>query len=348
MLNSQARLSWEPIILQLRNPFKISYGVSETRRAIWLRLAGAAGESDDVGWGEASIPPYYGVSLDEMAVFWQKVNGRFDPFPDDPAEIAAWVGADGPAPARCAVDLALHDRIARQRGVPLYELLGLEQPPHFTTSFTIGIDTPAEMARQAVQVANYPIIKVKLGSEDDESRLAAIRAARPDAELCVDVNGGWSREEAVQNIHAFERFDLTFVEQPLPKDDIEGLGYVQSQVDLPIVADETVQTLADVERLAAVGVQGINLKLMKVGGLAAGLQMLRRGRELGMRIMLGCMVETSLGTTAMAHLAGLADWFDLDAPLLIQNDPFEGLVYDERAGVYLPDRVGIGVVSSEQ
>ncbi len=122
------------------------------------------------------------------------------------------------------------------------------------------------------------------------------------------------------------------------------MGYVQSQVNLPIVADESVQTLDHVERLAAAGVQGINLKLMKVGGLAPGLRLLWRARELGMRIMLGCMVETSLGTTAMAHLAGLADWLDLDAPLLIANDPFDGLHYDENARIHLPQRPGIGVV----
>ncbi|NTU75404.1 MAG: dipeptide epimerase, partial [Anaerolineaceae bacterium] len=133
------------------------------------------------------------------------------------------------------------------------------------------------------------------------------------------------------------------VEQPLEKHDHEGMGYVQKHTSIPVVADESVQTIEDVEKLAAAGVQGINLKLMKVGGLTPGLHMLRRARELGMRVMLGCMVETSLGTTAMAHLSGLAEWLDLDAPMLITNDPFDGLQYDQHAVVSVPERPGIGV-----
>ncbi|MCP4424031.1 MAG: dipeptide epimerase [Chloroflexi bacterium] len=339
-MTNKLRLTWQSINLQLRNPFQVSYGVSQTRQAFWLRLA------DDAGWGEGTIPPYYGVGTEEMTAFWQTVAQRGDPFPDDPAEIGDWVGEDGPAPARCALDLALHDRIGRLRGVPLYELLGLPRPGPLFTSFTIGIDTPQEMARQAAQVADYPIIKVKLGSDDDDARLTAVRAARPDAELCVDANGGWTPEEAVRLARSWSNLGLTFIEQPVPKGDIEGMGYVQARVETPVVADESVQSPDDVERLAAAGVQGINLKLMKVGGLAPGLRMLRRAQELGMRIMLGCMVETSLGTTAMAHLAGLAEWLDLDAPLLVGNDPFDGLRYNERAQIRLPERPGIGVVRS--
>jgi len=197
------------------------------------------------------------------------------------------------------------------------------------------------MARMAREVPNRPVLKLKLGSEDDAVRVAAVRSARPDARLYLDANAAWSPDEAVARIRELERFGLDLVEQPVPKEDIEGMGQVQARVNVPIVADESVQTLADVERLAAAGVQGINLKLMKVGGLAPALQMLKRARALGMRIMLGCMIETSLGVTAMAHLISLADWIDLDAPLLIRNDPFEGVRYDERARIHLPQRPGI-------
>ena len=141
-------------------------------------------------------------------------------------------------------------------------------------------------------------------------------------------------------LRQIERYDLEMVEQPTAKHDIAGMGYVQAHTELPIVADESVQSLADLEALAAAGVQGINLKLMKVGGLAPGVAMLRRARELGLKVMLGCMIETSLGTTAMAHLSGLADWLDLDAPLLIANDPFEGLTYGEDAQVHVPEQTG--------
>ena len=169
------RLTWESLTLELRNPFRISYGVSETRRAFWLRLAG------DAGWGEGTIPAYYGIQEADMVAFWDDVAQQSEPFPDDVAKIATWVGEDGPAPARCALDLALHDRIGRQGNRPLYQLLGLPRPPTLPTSFTLGIDTPEVMAQQATQIADYPVIKVKLGSDDDVACIAAIRAARPDA-----------------------------------------------------------------------------------------------------------------------------------------------------------------------
>jgi L-alanine-DL-glutamate epimerase-like enolase superfamily enzyme len=310
--------------------------VSETRQAFWLRLDG------DEGWGEGTIPPYYHVNQAEMIAFWQAAAERQDAWPDDPQAIPAWLGDEGPAPARSALDLAFHDRIGRRLNQPLYRLLGLPRPQPRPTAFTIAIDAPEAMAAMARQVASYPLIKVKLGSDDDEARLRAIRQARPDVRLIVDANAGWSAEEAVAHLRALESLGVELVEQPVDKDDFDGLAYVQAHTRLPLAADESVRCLADVERLAAGGVRVVNLKLMKVGGLGPALRMLRRARELGMAIMLGCMVETSLGATAMAHLAGLADWLDLDAPLLITNDPFAGVHFDDRANLYLPDRPGIG------
>jgi L-alanine-DL-glutamate epimerase-like enolase superfamily enzyme len=213
---------------------------------------------------------------------------------------------------------------------------------------TIAIAEPDEMARLAVQHRSYAALKIKLGSDDDFSRLDAVAGARPDARLRLDANAGWSAEDAIDLIRRLERFNVELIEQPVAKDDIAGMGYVQAHTRIPVIADESCQTLADVEALAAAGVGGINLKLMKAGGLAPGLAMLRRARELGMRVMLGCMVETSLGVTAMAHLAGLADWLDLDGPLLIANDPFEGLRYDECGNVRVTDRPGIGVITREE
>ncbi len=337
-MTSSTGLLWEKIILKLRNPFRLSYGVSETRQAFWLRLPG------DEGWGEGTIPPYYGVADETMEAVWREAAESGRELPDDPAEIEAWVGSQGPAPARCALDLALYDRIARQRGLPLYALLGLPKPAPMPTSFTIAIDTPEAMARMASENSHMPIIKVKLGSDDDEGRLKAIRAARPDVRLRVDANAGWTLEQAIRQVQVLESYDLEMIEQPLPKEQIEAMGEVQKHTRLPLVADESVQTLQDVERLAAAGVRGINLKLMKVGGLTPGLRMLKRARELGLQVMLGCMVETSLGTTAMAHLAGLADWLDLDAPLLVSNDPFDGVTYSPALDLSVPERPGIGVL----
>lgn len=335
---STSRLTWEPLTLHLHSPFRLSYGASETREVFWLRLA------DDEGWGESAIPPYYGISTPSITAFWEAIARRADPWPDRVEEVAVWMGEDGPAPARCALDLALHDRIARQHRVPLYKLLGLPRPSVLPTSFTISIGEPPEMARTAAAAAAYPILKLKLGTEDDMACVAAVRAARPDARLRVDANAAWSPEEAVQRLRSLAPYHLELVEQPVARDDIAGLGFVQAHTDLPIVADESLRTLADVERLAQAGVRGINLKLNKVGGLAAALPIALRARVLGLHVMLGCMIETSLGVTAMLHLASLADWLDLDAPLLISNDPFTGARYDGTGSMHLPEAPGIGVV----
>ncbi len=337
------RLTWESITLQLRNPFRISHGTSDTRTAHWLRLAG------DEGWGEGTIPPYYGVTTEAMTAFWQAAARRDDPFPDDPADIPAYVGIDGPAPARAALDLALHDRLGRLHDQPLHALLGLPAPRPLPTSFTLAIDDPEAMGRSAAALTGCSVIKLKLGGADgrDVERVAAVRAARPDVTLYVDANAGWTADEAIREVDRMLAHGVALVEQPVAKGDYEGMGQVQAACAVPVVADESVQTMADVERLAAASVGGINLKLMKVGGLAPGLAILRRARELGMGIMLGCMVETSIGATAMAHLMGLADWLDLDAPWLIANDPFDGLSYDETGRVHVPERPGIGVVLRE-
>lgn len=336
-------LTWEKITLKLRNPFRLSYGTSETRQAFWLRLAG------DSGWGEGTIPPYYGVSDESMTGFWTEAARRTVPLPDSVDGIEAWVGKDGPAAARCALDLALHDRIGRQQCVPLWRLLNMPEPEPHPTSFTIAIDTPEAMGRMAGELKHLPVIKVKLGGDEhDEDRLAAIRSARPDAALRIDANAGWTFEQAKQYVRRFEAYNLEMIEQPLAKEAIEEMGQLQRHTDIPIVADESVQSLQDVDRLADAGVAGVNVKLMKTGGLTPALRMIRRARERGMRVMLGCMVETSIGTTAMAHLMGFAQWFDLDAPMLISNDPFDGIAYREGAVIEVPQRDGIGVVRKQE
>lgn len=332
-------LTWEKIVLKLRNPFRLSYGVSETREAFWLRLA------NDAGWGEGTIPPYYGVDQASMIAFWDAASQREDVLPEGIEQVEPWVGKEGPAPARCALELALYDRIGRLRNLPLWKLLDLPSPEPRPTSFTIAIDTPQAMAKMAREIADFPVIKVKLGGDaQDEARLAAIRAARPDAKLRIDANAGWTIDQAREYVKRMSAYDLEMIEQPLDKHAQAEMGVLQSETEIPIVADESVQSLEDVERLAEAGVAGVNIKLMKAGGLTPALRMIRAARERGMRVMLGCMVETSLGTTAMAHLMGLAEWFDLDAPMLITNDPFSGITYSPGQLIQVPDRPGIGAI----
>ena len=336
------RLTWEKVILKLRNPFRLSYGTTEQREATWLRL------ENDAGWGEGTLPPYYHVDKAAVEACWEKAANRKTAFPDSVAEVGKWVGDAGPALARAALDLALHDRIGKQTGQPLYQLLGLPRPERMTSSFTIAVDTPKAMAEMAQKFNNFGTLKIKLaGDGKDLARLAAIRTARPEVKLRVDANAGWKAEDAVVLVRSLEKFELELIEQPTAKEDIGGMGIVQAFTQTPIVADESVQTIEDVEVLAKAGVKGINLKLMKAGGLTPAVAMLKRSKELGLKVMLGCMIETSIGATAMAHLAGLADWLDLDAPMLISNDPFDGMTFDESAAVKIPDRPGIGVILKE-
>lgn len=329
--------TWESITLRLINPFALSYGVSETRQVFWLRL------KDDEGWGEAAIPPYYGVAAEEMTALWLQANERCADLPETPEELETWVGKAGPAPARAALDLALLDRLGRQARLPLHALLGLPQPKPMPTSFTIAIASPEEMARRAQAIPHFTAIKIKLGSEDDLARLQAVRAARPDAALRVDANAGWNFEQAARILPSLEALGVELLEQPLPKEDIPGLGELQKRTPIPIVADEAVQSVEDIDRLAEAGAGGVNLKLMKLGGVLPALRALKRAKACSLKVLLGCMIETSLGVSAASHLLGLADWADLDAPLLIANDPFSGVHYDSSGQVHAPVEPGIGV-----
>jgi len=278
-----------------------------------------------------------------MTSCWQNVSEKSDPIPDSIEQFASWI-PEGPAPARSAVELALLDRLAKKQNKSLSAVLNLPTPTGLSTAFTIAIDTPEAMAKIATEIASYPIIKIKLGSDDDQSRVRAIREARPDAKLIIDANAGWAFDEAIANLKWLEQYRIELIEQPLAKEKLKEMGQLQKHTSIPVVADESVQSLADVETLGAAGVAGINVKLMKLGGLLTALTIIKRARELKMKIMLGCMIETSIGATAMAHLSGLADWIDLDSPLLISNDPFDGIHYDRNAKITLPDRPGIGVV----
>jgi L-alanine-DL-glutamate epimerase-like enolase superfamily enzyme len=332
-------LSWEKFTLKLRNPFRLSYGTSEERQAFWIRLV------DDQGWGESTIPPYYSIQTDQMEAYWGNKAECVSPFPDHPHLISAWVGTDGPAPARCGLDLALHDRIGRREDLPLYKLLGLPFPNRKSSAFTISVDTPTEMAKIAAKTQDFPILKIKLGCDSiDMDRLIAIRKARPNVRLWVDANAGWKLDEACAYLDDLEKLNVELLEQPLDKEDIEGMGSLQSRSHIPIVADESLQNPDDIKRVANVGVQAVNIKLMKVGGISPALMMISDARRYGLKVMLGCMIETSIGTTAMAHLASLADWLDLDASLLITNDPFDGMRLDDHNVIQLPKRTGIGIV----
>ena len=265
---------------------------------------------------------------------------------DDPFDLDA-VLAKRPAgsrAARSAIDEALHDLWGKKLGQPLYKLFGLNPNNLPLTSFTIGMDEPEIMAEQA-QASKYPIIKVKLGSDQDEAIVASIRKVT-NAKLRADANAGWSREQALYLIPRLMEYDLEFIEQPLAVEDVEGYFWLKEKlraqkINIPIFADETAKTSHDVAKLAG-AIDGVVVKTMKSEGIREALRMIHTARAHDMQIMLSCMIESSVGATAAAHLAPLCDYVDLDGPLLIKNDPYRGLKYDG-AKMTLPDTPGLGL-----
>jgi len=323
-------LSWQPITLNLKNVFRIAHGASAQRHNVIVRV--------EKGVGEAAAVSYHGETPERIMAWLQTV--RLDGDPLHLVDLLAQLPQEGSRAGRAAVDMALHDLWGKRLGHPLYRLLGLNPDDAPPTSFTIAMDEPEAMAARAA-AANMPIIKIKVGGEQDEAMVRAIRGAT-SARLQVDANGGWSRDRAAAIIPRLAAYDLQMVEQPLPAGDIEGLRWLRAQqFGVPIFADEAIKTPGDV--LAHAGaVDGVVIKLAKSGGIRPALEMIALARALDMQVMIGCMVETAVAVTAAAHIAPLCDYADLDGPLLIANDPFRGVRYVD-ARLLLPDGPGLGV-----
>jgi len=234
---------------------------------------------------------------------------------------------EGQYAAKAAIDIALMDWVTRKLGIPLYRYLGLDPHGAPLTSFSIGIDTP-EITRQKVrEAAAFPILKIKVGLDTDEETIAAVRA-ETNKPLRVDANEGWkSKEEAVRKINWLESQGVELVEQPMPAEMREETRWVRSRVQIPIIADEACRHPEDIPGLAD-AYDGVNVKLMKCGGIQPALQMIDTARSFGMKVMIGCMIESSIGITAAAHLSPLADYADLDGNLLIANDPYRGVTVE--------------------
>lgn len=334
------KLRFSPHTLELRHAFTIATSSRTTTPAMLVEV-----EHDGLtGYGEAAMPPYLGESQATAAAFLRQVDlGRFpDPFRLEEILPAVDALAPGNPAAKAAVDIALHDWIGKKLGAPWYRLWGLDPARTPVTSFTIGLDT-AEVVRQKTrEAAPYKIIKVKLGRDTDRLMIEAIRSVT-DKPITVDANQGWTdRNEALKKIEWLATQGVVFIEQPMPKAQMDDTAWLRERSPLPLVADESVQRLADVPKAHGV-FDGINIKLMKCTGLREAHRMITLARALGLKVMLGCMTETSCAISAAAQLSPLVDWADLDGALLIRNDPFDGATIVD-GKVTLPDRPGIGVV----
>jgi L-alanine-DL-glutamate epimerase-like enolase superfamily enzyme len=336
------RLRHEVITVHTKRPFVIARGGSSEYRVVRVI---ATDDDGTEGWGEAAPNRFYGENAETVL----EALTRFTPLlksadawalEDIEATLNAAVERNGSA--KSAVSTALHDMAGKRLGVPLYRLWGLNPLRAPRSSFTIAIAaTVEELEERVSEAAEFPILKIKLGTDRDVEIVEAVRRAAPDKILRADANAAWTPDEALRMIAVLVEYGAEFVEQPVAAQDIDGLRYVRERSKLPVIADESCVTAADIPRLVG-AVDGINIKLSKCGGLREALRMVATARSHGMLVMAGCMVETSLGVTAAAHLAPLLDFADLDGAALLRDDPYVGATIDGGV-IRLPDGPGLGV-----
>lgn len=334
------KLRFYPYELQLAHTFTVSSYSRKTTPDVQVEI-----EYDGItGYGEASMPPYLGHTVESVCSFLSKVDlsGFQSPFLlEDIMEYLDTL-SPGDSPAKAAIDIALHDLVGKLTGQPLYRLWGYNPEKAGPTTFTIGIDTPDVVRQKTEECAGlYRILKVKVGLDSDEQMINTIRSVT-DLPIAVDANQGWrDRSKALDEIYWLKDQGVVLVEQPLPIDRLDDTAWLTERSPLPIIADESIQRLKDIPRIRG-AFSGINIKLMKCTGLLEARKMIAYARAEGLTVMLGCMTETSCACTAAAHLSPAADFCDIDGNLLITNDLFKGMTV--RQGLMtLPDSPGLGL-----
>ncbi len=333
------RLTYDTIDLELKHPFRISRSVTKLKKNVVVHI--------DEGIGEAAPSQYYGENADTVIQCLKEVK---DQLGDDPFQIEVILSnldkkVAGDFSAKAAIDMALHDLVAKRLNLPLYQFLGLDGKTPLITSYTIGIDTPEKMKEKTKQAKDFLVYKVKVGVENDIEMVKAVREVT-DAKIRVDANAGWNTEEALDKIRQLKEYDIEFVEQPIDPKDKTGLKKIKERSEIPIIIDEQLMTSRDIPDFVGL-CDGINIKLAKCGGIREALRMIHVARAHGLKVMLGCMIESSVGIAAAAHLGSLVDFLDLDGNLLVSNDPYEGLRVD-KGKLYLSDLPGLGVVPKDQ
>ena len=333
------RMDVEVLELRTKHPFVIARGGQSDHRTVWVRLTDSEGQE---GWGEAAPSKFYGETADSV-VAALRVYGAM--LPDDPFNLEdaerRWENKlRGNAAARAALSAALHDLVGKRLGIPVYRLWGLDPCTAPKSTFTIGLDSPERIKAKVLEAEQFPILKVKLGTDRDIEILRAIREAT-DKEIRVDANCGWTVKRTIRMLPVLDEFGVTVLEQPLPPHDHDGLAVISAQADIPVIADESCLTAVDIPPLVG-KVDGINIKLAKCGGLREALRMIAVARAHELTVMVGCMIESSLGITAAAHVTPLVDIVDLDGAALLADDPFIGAGIDG-GQVTLPTGPGLGV-----
>ncbi len=339
-MNGKLKLSFSPYTLELKHVFTLASSSRTTTPVVLTEI-----EYDGiVGYGEASMPPYLGESHETVTNFLSKIDlSKYDNV-FDLENILSDIDniAPGNTAAKASVDIALHDLVGKLLNQPWYNIWGFDKNKTPYTSFTIGIDTPEVVRKKVKEAEEFQVLKVKLGRDTDKEMIETIRSVT-DKPITADVNQGWKDKNfALEMIHWLKERNVQFIEQPMPKEQIDDMAWLTERSPLPTIGDESVQRLGDV--IKAYGVfSGINVKLMKCTGMREAHKMILLARSLGMKVMIGCMTETSCAISAASHLSPLVDWADLDGALLIKNDVFDGTKVIN-GKVTLMDRPGIGVI----
>ena len=336
-------LRFKPYTLEMRHVFTVASFSRTTTPVVLTEL-----EYDGiVGYGEASMPPYLGESQESVINFLNQVDLSHFNSPFQTAEILGYIDqiAEKNTAAKAAIDIALHDLLGKIMNQPFYKIWGLNPNLIPPTSYTIGIDNEEVIRKKVAEADQFKILKVKLGLDTDKMIIQTIRSVT-DVPLCADVNQGWkNKEQALEMAHWLNERNVVFLEQPMPKEMIDENAWLTEHSPIPTIADEGCQRLIDVPNLQGV-YTGINIKLMKCTGMREAKQMAELARSLDMKVMLGCMTETSCAISAAAQLAPLVDWADLDGALLIGNDIYDGMTVQEGRCI-LPDRPGIGIIKNK-
>ena len=331
--------------LTLRHTWTISRNSSDFKENVFVRI-----ERDGVqGWGEAAPNVRYGETPAQTLAVLERARSLFESndWFDYVDLREKWEDVTkGQSCAGAALDMAVLDWVGGKLGVPLYRLFGLDRAKTPITTFSIGIDTPEVVRRKVREAADFPILKIKVGRDNDAEILAAVRDVT-DRPLRVDANEGWcDKTLALDRIRWLQGLGVELIEQPLPADMLDETAWLRERVDIPIIADEAVKGTEDIPKLAC-AYDGINIKLMKAGGIQEAMRMIHVARALGLKVMLGCMIASSVAISAAAHLSPLVDYADLDGHLLIANDPFVGVTV-EQGKLTLNDRPGLGVSERPQ
>jgi L-alanine-DL-glutamate epimerase-like enolase superfamily enzyme len=341
-IGGHVKLSHETVVVRTRHPFIISRGGSSEWKVVWVRVTDGDGVE---GWGEAAPSSFYGETTDSVVAALERLRPiveEADGWSLEAVESALARSLRLNGSARSALSAAFHDIEGKRLGVPLHRLWGLDPGSAPLSSFTIGIpEREEDLAQRIAEAAQYPVLKVKLGTPRERFIIETIRRQAPQKTLRVDANTAWTTKHALFMTDLLAELGVEFVEQPLPPNDIDGLRFVRERSRLPIIADESCVSSADIPRLVG-AVDGINIKLAKCGGLREALRMIAVARAHGMLVMAGCMIETSLGITAASHFAPLLDYADLDGAALLASDPVKGASI---AGgkISIPIEPGLGV-----